>query len=94
VSHTPAPWIAIVWEETVFVGGPDDDEIAEFSFADEVLQDSYISKDEAIANATLCAAAPDLLAALQALLPDAGWCDDLPRVKQARAAIAKATVVS
>jgi hypothetical protein len=46
------------------------------------------------ADAALIVAAPDLLAALKALLPD-GWGDDdtmdhIPGVKQARAAIAKA----
>jgi glycerol-3-phosphate dehydrogenase len=47
-------------------------------------------------NARLLAAAPDLLAALQALLPIAarviqGTTDGEPMLKQARAAIARAT---
>lgn len=51
-------------------------------------------QDEYDANARLIAAAPDLLEALKAVLPE-GWGDDdtmdhIPGVKQARAAIAKA----
>ena len=53
------------------------------------------NQGEREANARLIAAAPDLLAALQALLPDAeanhcGGPDTAARLAQARAAIAKA----
>lgn len=52
------------------------------------------NSEEREANALLIAAAPELLAALKALLPD-GWGDDdvmdhMPGVKAARLAIAKA----
>lgn len=53
---------------------------------------------EGMANARLIAAAPDLLDALKALMPE-GWGDDdtmdhMPGIKLARAAIAKATRTS
>jgi hypothetical protein len=94
MSPTSAPWTVTVWDQTVFIhGGPDNDDIADFSFADQ--HTVSISKDEAIANATLCAAAPDLLEALKALVmqrdahfhTEAAWND-------ARAAVAKATTVT
>jgi hypothetical protein len=97
MTPTPAPWTVTVWDQTVFIhGGPDNDDIADFSFADEVLQDSYISKDEAIANATLCAGAHDLLAASQAVI--AAWNRGalthamLDPIADLLAAISKATV--
>ena len=46
---------------------------------------------ERMANARLIAAAPDLLAALDALLLDIGGASSLPGAVMARAAIAKAT---
>jgi hypothetical protein len=98
VSATPPPWTVTVWDQTVFIhGGPDNDDIADFSFADQ--HTVSISKDEAIANATLCAAAHDLLAALKLLLRETeladvqgyGWPDC---IAAARAAISKATTVA
>jgi hypothetical protein len=101
-SPTPGPWTVIVWDQTVFIyGGPDNDDIADFSFADQ--HTVSISKDEAIANATLCAAAHDLLAASQAAI--SAWhsvvlSDDIaPRslfgpIVALHAAIIKATTVT
>lgn len=64
MSATPAPWKITVWDYGVIVyGGPNHEDIADFSFADE--HTVSISKEEAIANATLCVAAHDLLAALK-----------------------------
>ena len=61
---TPGPWEVGVWEKHVWVhGGPNNDDIAEFNFADQVTV--KISKDEAISNARLFCAAPELLAALR-----------------------------
>jgi hypothetical protein len=99
MSHTSAPWTVTVLDQAVFIhGGPDDDEIADFSFADQHVVS--ISKDEAIANATLCAAARDLLAASQAFM--AAWhsatsgddvtFDPLIALIALRAAVDKATV--
>jgi hypothetical protein len=97
VTPTPAPWTVTVWDQTVFIhGGPDNDDIADFSFADQ--HTVSISKDEAIANATLCAAAHDLLEACNALVtaywqPRGYSASDLhAAAKTVRAAIAKATV--
>lgn len=70
MTPTPAPWTVTVLDQAVFIhGGPDNDEIADFSFADQHVVS--ISKDEAIANATLCVAAHDLLEASQAVI--AAW---------------------
>jgi hypothetical protein len=99
---TPAPWTVTVYDkQTVYVhGGPDNDAIADFSFADQ--HTVSISKDEAVANATLCAAAPDLLSASQAVI--AAWYsaassddvtfDPLIALIALRAAISKATTVA
>jgi hypothetical protein len=94
MTPTPAPWTVTVWDQqTVYVyGGPENGAIADFSFADEVLQDSYISKEEAIANATLCAGAPDLLEALKGVLRVADR--KTAEFDAARAAISKATTVA
>jgi hypothetical protein len=70
MSATPPPWSVTVWDQGILIyGGPDGDDIADFSFADQHVVS--ISKDEAIANATLCVAAHDLLEASQAVI--AAW---------------------
>ena len=99
-QHTPGPWI---------VGGPVND-IGDFRIFSETKQDTLYctvevgwgsqAKEIAAANARLIAAAPDLLEALQAIT--AGVIEGLnsegdymhARVKEARAAIAKATSAS
>lgn len=89
-GHTPGPWgqrrlkrsIEIFWLST-------GKKIASISL------NEFISNDKTEANARLIAAAPELLDALMALIPE-GWTaddtmDHMPGIKQARAAIAKAT---
>jgi hypothetical protein len=59
----------------------------------EVGTPGFISPDEAEANARLIAAAPELLAACKALMPegwDEGHMDHMPGIKLARLAIARA----
>jgi hypothetical protein len=97
MTPTPAPWTVTVWDQTVFIhGGPDNDDIADFSFADQ--HTVSISRDEAIANATLCAGAHDLLAASQAVI--AAWNRGalthamLDPIADLVAAISKATTVA
>ena len=64
---TPLPWEVSVWDKNVFVhGGPNNDDIAEFNFKDEATV--KITKDEAIANATLFAGAPALKQAAEVVL--------------------------
>jgi hypothetical protein len=51
-GHTPGPWTLGEWERHIFVyGGPNNDDIAEFNFADE--HTVKITREEAIANARL-----------------------------------------
>lgn len=97
MSPTSPPWTVTVWDQTVFIhGGPDNDDIADFSFADQ--HTVSISKDEAIANATLCAGAHDLLSSSQAVI--AAWYSAassnvmFDAIGALHAAIAKATTVT
>jgi hypothetical protein len=91
MTPTPVPWTVTVLDQAVFIhGGPDNDEIADFSFADQYVVS--ISKEEAIANATLCAGAHDLLEALKGVLRVADR--KTAEFDAARAAIAKATTVA
>jgi hypothetical protein len=93
-AHTPGPWFVestdfngiTVWSQRPQMV------ITELGYpADE---HAWALKDEAVANAALIAAAPDLLAALQTLVAAAdadGWPDGWGMVKdKARAALAKA----
>lgn len=64
VAHTAEPWLLETWKRDIFVyGGPNNDEIAEFCFSDE--HTVAITREEAVANAQLFFAAPDMLAALK-----------------------------
>jgi hypothetical protein len=90
VKHTPGPWTidtdrSILAPENHASPGIHG-RIAELY--------SWMGLNEAAANASLIAAAPALLEALKALLPE-GWGDDdtmdhIPGVKMAREAIARA----
>lgn len=94
-AHTPRPWAADLGE-TYAVTAPDKGRVAICTH----LKGAHglggrRTGDEVAANARLIAAAPDLLEALQALLPDAeanhcGGPDTGARLQRARAAIAKA----
>lgn len=91
---TPGPWTLTVCHDAVYVhGGPGNDDIADFCYIDE--HPVLISKEEAIANATLFVAAPDLLDAARAVV--AGWYSSAPDavpIGKLQEAIAKATVAS
>lgn len=96
VNYTPGPWVASEWfdrdhegecqAQGWHFGTPD-------GFRLPLCSNTAADLSEAEANARLIAAAPDLLAALERLLAsgdvrDAG---EAGALKQARAAIAKAT---
>lgn len=93
-AHTPGPW-RIGGEAphgSVYINSAN-----WFGLGTAVVRMASSDEDCAVgtANARLIVAAPDLLAALQALLPDAeanhsGGPDTAARLAQARAAIAKA----
>lgn len=86
-EHTKGPWIY----------GADSDEVITKNAAlicDIAPSRESVSDEEADANARLIAAAPELLAALQKLLENAGDCLEVEAPSSlcdARAAIAKAT---
>lgn len=83
MSHTPGPWEVIQLPSMEY---RIDAKVGPLHVCPAIAH--------GLSDAVLIAAAPDLLAALNALVPDADWGDDLPRVKQARAAIARATTVT
>ena len=102
MSHTPGPWqfYEIPHRDGLGIIGPglEEDEIAH-------LDDMDRSRAENVANGYLLAAAPDLLAALEAILQTFAWASDdmlreypdtpQPRaILAARAAIARAKGVS
>jgi hypothetical protein len=85
--HTPGPWRREMEEIYATIDYND------YLIADAT-GDTDLEIEEAEANANLIAAAPELLAALKALMPK-GWdhddtMDHIPGVKLARLAIAKA----
>lgn len=99
MSHTPAPWNA-------HCDGPDSERrmaIVVTSFGFEFIECTKSGKDytESCANARLCAAAPELLAALREAMaairtfhgPGAWdiYYNNAPEMKRMRDAIAKAT---
>jgi hypothetical protein len=93
-THTPGPWE----HDTGFIVAPDltgrfpDIYIAEIAYEDN--EDRIAPFEEHGANGALLAAAPELLAALEAFLSIDSWDDEAvaPRalVEAARAAVAKA----
>jgi len=93
-KHTPGPWNPY-FDETYGVLGPDKGRVAicmNLKGAHGLAGRRH--GDEVAANARLIAAAPDLLAALNAMLTHMGMDEDewtKPTFDQARAAIAKAT---
>jgi len=87
-KHTAAPWRFLEEGDTesdhnigkpfTICGGGDDDLIDVFDNTNSTVS---VSREEAIANARLVAAAPDLLAALKALvkeMPNYAYCQDVP----------------
>jgi len=90
-QHTPGPWAQAIHSPADIVVG--DTQIASARYGL-----NGISRDQAIANARLIAAAPELLAALEAMLAkhDERACDGLSdlwaaEARAARAAIARVT---
>lgn len=93
-THTPGPW----QHDTGFIVAPDptgrfpDIYIAEVAVDDD--EDRIAPDAEHGPNGDLLAAAPDLLAALEAFLSIDSWDDETiaprPLVQAARAAVAKA----
>jgi hypothetical protein len=74
-AHTPGPWIAREWEchAPTTVGVEIDGRFAPIATAKSV--EGYYSKPEALANARLIAAAPDLLALAKQYASECGECD-------------------
>ena len=91
VKHTPGPWYHEADSHTGAVKTEGKKLIASVFGDDPECRED----DRQIANATLIAAAPDLLAALQAIVTDEGGTRSVSRdhliAVAARAAIAKAT---
>ena len=96
---TPGEWELIESDHFICVGGgPNHDDIAEFNFED--MHTVNISREEAVANATLFLHAREVLAALKAaaahleeMRKDPRWhpIGDCPVLNQVRAALAKAS---
>ena len=85
-KHTPGPWMVNDAKGRRWIETRGDDAIA------QVLKDDC-SRETFDANASLIAAAPDLLEALQGLIDDCGFgriIFDTPAATRAREAIAKA----
>lgn len=93
-QHTPGPWhVSKASPTRVIESGPRGNSIAKMG-----LNLGVCSQGEAESNARLIAAAPELLEALQEMINC--YADELPNgkerpvVREARAAIAKATVAA
>jgi hypothetical protein len=93
--HTPAPWKVSDDTDGVWVSGSDPNanvicDIVGRAYDHKTGEITITGED--IANANLIAAAPELLAALQAFVDyHATDYEDIPEMEQARAAIVKAT---
>lgn len=89
---TPGPWVLGKQHKSRVEIGSKDHSWTDLARVVTIMSDGHMSA-EGLANARLIAAAPDLLAALEAMIPE-GWddgaMDHMPGIKQARAAIAKA----
>lgn len=89
VQHTPGPWRVKHWRDGR-VSIETTDELWNIATLSEGDDDAAGAID---ADAALIAAAPDLLAACQAILAEAdgGWLRESPVAKQLRAALARAS---
>lgn len=88
-KHTPGPWgcesaMSSDLDSIRYITNPDGKSIARVRIR------NFQSQDEALANARLIAAAPDLLAALQGIMAGIAGCERDAHYEAARAAIAKA----
>jgi hypothetical protein len=104
-QHTPGPWTIRGGENGLDyfpnpqIDGPNGLSVAHATQRTCITRDAHLSitEEQAMANAHLIAAAPELLAALQVVVSD--WTEQFERnghlapswCKQARAAIARAT---
>ena len=94
----PGPWEVYRWgldDKAVEILGPEGQSIADLSEREEEAEAPPVSFVEVLANARLIAAAPDLLAALKAAIPQLHWanlhgsrCEEL--LDQVGTALAKA----
>ena len=96
-KHTPGEWMVSNWQRAVVAPSKLGLMVAQITTGSvaSTVGSSFIDEDEARANAILIAAAPDLLAALKAMLPEANRLDEHLRpsfetCEAARSAIAKA----
>jgi hypothetical protein len=78
-AHSPGPWAA----------GASTDRVYPHQIKDS--EGTQVARAVLVADARLIAAAPELLAALQAIMAGVAGCQREPHWEAARAAIAKAT---
>lgn len=103
-AHTPGPWRVFIcddggewsgWPLSISPVGNDDKSVVRTGGHWPYEWDEYTSKAEAVANARLMAASPDMLEALERLLAAAEmttFSDQFPQeCENARAALSKAT---
>jgi hypothetical protein len=88
-KHTPGPW-TVDWSDDGPVIYTGDLLIASISGSTEHIEVQGLDEQTTEANASLIAAAPDMLAALERLLGNVGRSEFADAIGQARAAIAKA----
>lgn len=88
MTHTPGPWIIRKAGELSMNGEPHPFDFVEVAIGRFIVTEGR-SEQEANANTRLIAAAPDMLAALKAILDETGGIGG--PFTAARAAIAKAT---
>ena len=79
MTHTPGPWHKVEADTTIPIKAANGKTVASVRYSDN---------DDNDAN--LIAAAPDLLAALEAIMKGVSGCQKEPQYEAARAAIAKA----
>jgi hypothetical protein len=102
MKHTPGPWRSIIddtggqwsgWPLCITAENEDDRSVVRTGGQWPYEWDAATSQREAVANARLIAAAPDLLEALESLVANLAEGDFISetRIDTARAAITKAT---
>ncbi|RUW38734.1 hypothetical protein EOA37_23065 [Mesorhizobium sp. M2A.F.Ca.ET.015.02.1.1] len=88
-KHSPGPWSIRATDTLFTVIAADGVEVVKTSWQPHI-RGRYPLKDEALANARLAGAAPDMLAVLRALVGDDGRTTTAMLQKAAATAIAKA----
>ncbi len=98
-KHTPGPWKVFIcddggkwsgWPLAITAVNDEDKNIARPGGFYPYTWDAAMSQREAVANARLIAAAPDMYDALKAIAADSRFISGEPLLLQTRAAIAKA----